>query len=232
MYNNVMAIIFSGFTGDRSGSMSSMGDAPSNCLFKWIDGQVNAKLSIGFMFLTTFDDVNELHMNNVKFSSISIDDDLREKCDKWMKPRNMTKLYDTAIGDLNRLISAKKAYVKNMPRMLKCLTPNIVMIWACLTDGFDNSSVNTSKDFRNKVLEAKKEGVECFFLAANQDAIVTGEQYGFDGRNSLTFSSSKSGINVAMESLRSVSYEVSQGFSPGFSQMQRSQSLTPPMVYH
>ena len=66
---------------------------------------------------------------------------------------NMTKLYDSAIADLDRLIQAKTDYEKNMPRVLRNIDPKIVIVWACMTDGADNESEATVEDFKNKVKE-------------------------------------------------------------------------------
>tara|TARA_B110000967_G_scaffold177816_1_gene192166 strand:- start:31 stop:603 length:573 start_codon:yes stop_codon:yes gene_type:complete len=146
-----------------------------------------------------------------------------------MEPRSMTKLYDSAINDLNRLIQAKTDYEENMPRSLKTLDPKIVIVWACMTDGNDNSSTNTMVDFKNKVKEAQDEhDIKCFFLGANQDAIMTGRQYGFQEGCSLTFGSSERCAGNALRSVTQVMRHASSGSKKvGFSESMRVSSAPP-----
>lgn len=222
-------IVFAGFTGDRSGSMSSMGDSPGEGLYTWIKGQVEGAAEnsqTGKLFVSTFDDKNEIRINNKSFDEIKVDDDFKTQCLGWMNPRGCTQLYDSAIGDLTRLMRAKEEFEANMAPMLRELDPKIVMIWACLTDGFDNSSMATVAQFREKVEEAKDAGVKCFFLAANQDAISTGAQYGFDAACSLTIGADRQTSGNALRCLSQVTQQVASGGDQfqGFTSMMRQSS--------
>ena len=223
-------IVFAGFTGDRSGSMTSMGDSPSEGLFNWIKDQVEGaeeNSQTVKLFVSTFDTENEIHYNNTSIDEIKVNAQLKNDCKSWMTPRGMTKLYDSAIGDLTRLMRAKEEFEANMAPMLRELDPKIVMIWACLTDGFDNSSMASVAQFRRKVEEAKAAGVKCFFLAANQDAISTGAQYGFDASCSMTIGSDRRTSANALRCLSQVTREVSQGVDDdflGFTSMMRQSS--------
>ena len=74
-----------------------------------------------------------------------------------------------------------------MPRSLRILIPKIVIVWACMTDGADNRLKHLWMILK-KVKEAQNvHDIKCFFLGANQDAVMTGQQYGFNARLSLTF---------------------------------------------
>tara|TARA_B100000513_G_C11890584_1_gene182204 strand:- start:658 stop:1488 length:831 start_codon:yes stop_codon:yes gene_type:complete len=231
-------IVFAGFTGDRSGSMTSMGDSPGNGLFNWIKDQVEGSQENSQtvkLFVSTFDDKNEVRYNNKSADDIKVDDDLQTQCETWMSPRGMTKLYDSAIADLTRLMRAKADFESNMSPMLRAIDPKIVMVWACLTDGFDNSSMASVAMFRQKVEEAKAAGVKCFFLAANQDAISTGEQYGFDAACSMTIGADRQTSGNALRCLSQVTQQVAQGDAnfQGFTSMMRQSSApasfsTPP----
>lgn len=222
-------IVFAGFTGDRSGSMTSMGESPSDGLFTWIkdqSDQASENSQTVKLFVSTFDTHNEIRYNNKSIDDIKVDDQLRADCKRWMLPRGMTKLYDSAIADLTRLMRAKDEFEANMAPMLREIDPKIVMVWACLTDGFDNSSISTVAMFRQKVEEAKAAGVKCFFLAANQDAISTGEQYGFDASCSMTIGADRHTSANAMRCLSQVTQQVSQGVDDfqGFTSMMRQSS--------
>jgi len=222
----VPGIVIAGFTGDRSGSMCQMGDAPSTGLFEWINDQKQSALDnaqVGKLFVSTFDTVHDVRMDcvNIADTDITID-----QCKKWMDPRGMTKLYDSAIADLDRLILAKEEYKKNMPNKLRQLDPKIVTVWACMTDGSDNKSDNTITDFKNKVKEAQdKHDITCFFLGANQDAVTTGVQYGFKPDNAITFGANEGCASSALRSASQTMRQVSTGSSnKGFTDNMRNLS--------
>ena len=228
--NQIPNIVIAGFTGDRSGSMCSMGNAPSKGLYSWITDQkksVEENSQTGKMFVSTFDSKHEIRIDGENISDVNV---TQEQCRNWMEPRSMTKLYDSAIADLTRLMRAKEEFEANMAPMLREIDPNIVMVWACLTDGFDNSSMSTVAMFRQKVEEAKAAGVKCFFLAANQDAISTGQQYGFDASCSMTIGADRQTSANAMRCLSQVTQQVSQGVDDfqGFTSMMRQRSAPPP----
>ena len=222
-------IVIAGFTGDRSGSMCSMKNAPSDGLFAWINDQkksVKDNSQVGKLFVSTFDDEHDVRIDGQNIADTNV---TLEQCREWMEPRSMTKLYDSAIDDLNRLIQAKTEYEQNMPRILKALDPKIVTVWACMTDGDDNLSTYTMVDFKNKVKEAQDEhDIKCFFLGANQDAIMTGRQYGFQENCSLTFGSSERCAGNAMRSVTQVMRQASSGSQEvGFSESMRVSSAPP-----
>jgi len=223
-------IVIAGFTGDRSGSMCSMNNAPSDGLFSWINDQkksIKDNSQVGKLFVSTFDDEHDIRIDGENITDVNV---TLEQCREWMKPRSMTKLYDSAIDDLERLIQAKTDYEKNMPRSLKALDPKIVIVWACMTDGADNSSVHKMEDFKNKVKEAQDvHDIKCFFLGANQDAVMTGQEYGFKQDCSLTFGSTAPCAGNAMRSVGQVMRQASSGSQEvGFTQSMRVSSAPPP----
>jgi hypothetical protein len=224
--NQLPNIVIAGFTGDRSGSMHSMEDAPSKGLFDWIIDQkksVKDNSQVGKFFVSTFDDEQDIRINgeNISETNVSL-----EQCKDWMLPRNMTKLYDSGIADLERLIQANEDYKRNMPRSLRGLDPKIIIVWACMTDGADNSSRHTMEDFKNKVKYAQDvHDIKCFFLGANQDAIMTGQKYGFSPDNSLTFGSSPDYASAAFRSASQAMRQVSSGQNDeGFTDSMRNLS--------
>ena len=81
-------------------------------------------------------------------------------------------------------------------------------------------------DFKKKVKEAQNvHDIKCFFLGANQDAVMTGQQYGFNARQSLTFGSDAVCAASALRSVTQVMREASQGSNDiGFTQTMRQSS--------
>lgn len=226
---NFPLFVFASFTGDRSGSMSSMIDgttnAPASGLYDFVTEQCKNSIIVGqecYISVTTFDDKMERVVNNVKSTKLNIS---YRDCVKWMTPRNSTKLYDTSIKCLNDLKKNSKIFEKSLSNESKRLNPKIVKIWALLTDGHDNASFAKSSDLHRTVTEARNEGVTCYFLAANQDACSVGENYGFSIDNSLTFDSTPEFAPRAMRAVtENVLRTTSLGVSTPFTQIQRQRS--------
>ena len=218
--------VFCGITVDRSGSMSNIHSTAAEGVFKCIEDQIQGAEEngqIGHLFLTTFDNhITKIH-DNTDFKDLDI-----KQTDvlAWMKPRGCTRLYDAAIQDLDNIMTAVKDYKAGLSAEVKNLNPTISTVWVCCTDGFDNDSNRTCEDFRKKVKEAKKAGVQCIFIAANQDAVLTGQQFGFDRGSAMTFGANNVG---AAQAFRSVSENLRQatcsGQSVSFTQAQRVSSL-------
>ena len=228
-------VIFACFTGDRSGSMCSMGASPAEGLYDWIKEQSSSALNNNqkaFLTVSTFDDKTELKMDNVPAKNVVIS---AEECRQWMFPRGMTRLFDTAIEDLERLQQAAQTYRENCAAAVKALNPKIVMIWALLTDGQHNIGHKSAADLHKAVTLARKNGVVCYFLAANQDACRAGATYGFAHECSLTFDSNPEYAGNAYKSLNTqMLHSASTGAPEPFSMLQRntssqsSQAFPPP----
>ena len=79
-------------------------------------------------------------------------------------------------------------------------------MFALQTDGYDNQSIlYNNEDLKKKIKELEEKGVISIFLASNQDAIKTGDSYGFSKENSLKLSSTNSA-----EAYRSLSQAASE----------------------
>ena len=70
------------------------------------------------------------------------------------------------------------------------------MIFAILTDGFENASRTfTRTDVRNRIEhQSSKYSWEFRFLAANQDAITTGRDFGLAAESCATFDATEAGV--------------------------------------
>lgn len=218
--------VFCGITVDRSGSMSNIHKTAAEGVFKCIKDQIDGaqeNSQIGRLFLTTFDDrIKKIH-NNTDFKSLDIT--IKDLL-KWMEPRGCTKLYDAAIEDLDNIMKSVEEYKEGLPSEVRKLNPKISIVWVCCTDGFDNSSDANCSDFRKKVKEAKKAGVQCIFIAANQDAVLTGQQFGFDKGSSMTFGANNVGAAQAFRSVsKNIRHASASGLSVPFTQAQRLSSL-------
>lgn len=222
---NVPMAIFSGFTGDRSGSMESMANQAADGLYEFIKSNASNAINQGqqgFISVTTFDDTAIVRLDNVPAKDIVIS---ARECRKWMKPEGCTRLYDTAIEDLARLQRREREWRANLPDHIKALNPETTIVWSLMTDGFNNASQFTAEDFRNAVQKARKNGVICYFLAANQDACATGERYGFSADQSITFDSTPATCSQAMRAVTTSALRCASGYSNvNFTQTMRQSS--------
>lgn len=216
--------VFTGFTGDRSGSMIAIYKESATGLYEWATDLIesaNENNQQGRMFITCFDTRADRRLDNVDFKNVNI---TQSDSLKWMEPRGSTRLYDTAIEDLDNIVSKAKEFKENLPRAIKMLNPEISIVWACCTDGYDNISLKTAEDLKNKVLWAREQGVKCFFLAANQDAVTTGKRYGFSEDTSLTYTADSSHSTMAFRSVSTNMRQASCGQEYSFTQNQRQSS--------
>ena len=224
--------IIAGFTGDRSGSMGDIDRAAAQGLYNWLEETCENAVKNsqqGKIFVTTFDNNPEKMIEGESIADVhkkivnnDIDSDF---CFDYMKARGSTRLYDTAIDDLDRIVQARDSLFESLPAKIRNLNPDIAMVWACCTDGFDNQSFSTRKQMREKILWARQKGVKCFFLAANQEAQIIGQEYGFDPDTSLTFGADVEHVDIAMRSVTQCMREASSGNDNYvFTQMMRQSS--------
>ena len=183
---------FMGSTWDRSGSMRDMNGTPGPALYDWVKDACDQARILGqncYLSVTTFDDQTERKLDNIHWKNVNISlNDARD----WTRPRGMTKLYDTAVADINRLRSKAENYRQNLPYAVRCLNPQIVIAWSLMTDGMDNhSGLCNQNSLADAVREAREAGCHCYFLAANCDGEQRGIDYGFDQNNSLTFTAER-----------------------------------------
>jgi hypothetical protein len=225
---------------DVSGSMSSMGTAVTEGMKAFLDQQQEDARSQNredntFWRHVTFESKADVVFSgpggsshgNLTNAQIDPND---------LSPRGCTRLIDTSIEELGKLRRKRSTLQKNLPTSAKRLGVRVQAFFTLLTDGLDNESKFLPRDLNCLLHQARKEGIVCTFLGANQDAVNAGKAYGFAPGNSLTFSScpvaqggaiSSAGIYQA---LRQTSANIGRavsgrgGDSVPFSQLQRTQS--------
>ena len=198
------------FCGDRSGSMSSMGDAPYKGLVEFIKDQKETlkKQNIkGSLTVCSFDnEMEEVYFKDIQKEKITDGDDYVD----IFKPRGTTRLLDTLVVQLYNQHKRVEEYKANLPRKLKCLDPEIYRIFAVITDGYDNESDSTVLDLNRAVRRATSEGTTCLFLGANQDAIQSASRYGFNASLSMNIGSTP---EMAYNAIKSCSQAVNRSIS-------------------
>ena len=211
------AIVGSAF--DRSGSMHNMQEQSAKALFDLVkSNKENAEKNNITMTLSasSFDDTTEKIFDNQNIKEISI---TMEESARLLKPRGCTRLYATAVEELQTLrVNFEK---------LKACHPECTATFLLMTDGMDNASENiTSRDLAEEVNAAKAEGIICLFTGADQEAISTGGSYGFDASHCLKMSSQhRSSAEAGFRSSSAAMLRAVTGDSTGFTQVERQASV-------
>lgn len=201
------------FVGDRSGSMNSMGNAPWKGMQEWANDQAAEAIRKGDdtrVTIVAFDDQVKRCVDSVavdEWENIS-DDDAKA----WMNPRGTTRLFDTAIEEL-----------QSLGQRMKTRGPSCKGVFALFTDGLDNQSKHSVKEMNVALRQAREASIECYFLAANQDAITSGVKYGFSADRCLTTGSDQ---NSATQGFRALSATVQRGGT--YTELERQQSAPHP----
>ena len=207
-------VVFMEYVVDRSGSMSSYGSGVVQQSNKLILEQREQAIKSGIptdFTLTTFDSIAEQpfsckDLRNAQLPSL-------EKLNNWMKPRNCTRLIDTALESIGTLMKkANKFKLKLGKEVTKLLDMNsIVMVFALFTDGHDNDSEFSSKHLNRQMKLFEKHGGVGMFLAANQDALNTGSNFGFSVERSLTVGSTGATASAALKGTSELMRSVTTG---------------------
>ena len=173
-------VVFAAYVGDCSGSMVNQKDASADGVYEWVKEMcsgVNNNNQEGFISVTFFDTNVFKRIENINMKDVEISmEDSRE----WSRPRGSTKLYDTAIMDINKLRKRIKSYKKSHP------TKKVSGVFQLFSDGYDNASIFSNVDLKCAIEDAKKEGIACIYLGIGQDAITIGQSYGFNVDQSLS----------------------------------------------
>ena len=213
------AIIGSAF--DRSGSMHNMQEQSAKALYELVkSNKENAEKNNITMTLSasSFDDHTEKIFDNQNVKEISI---TMEESARLLKPRGCTRLYATAVEELQALRENFQK-LKAIHSGEKCTATFFIM-----TDGMDNASGDiTSQDLADEVNAAKAEGIICLFTGADQEAISTGGSYGFDASHCLRMSSARrSSAEAGFRSSSAAMLRAVTGDSTGFTQLERQSSV-------
>ena len=156
-------VVFATYVGDRSGSMKNQEKASADGVYEWVKNMssgINNNNQEGYLSVTFFDSDYTKRIENESSKTVEISmSDARE----WSKPRGMTKLYDTAIMEVNLLRRRIKLY--------KILNPQSTVhgIFQLFSDGDDNKSIATVKFMNAAIQGARDEGITCYYLGIGQN---------------------------------------------------------------
>lgn len=169
---------------DRSGSMSSIDKAACAGINSFISDQQNVP--------------GDARVTHVLFDDHYQVPIVSQPIDTWMTlrtvgPRGMTALRDA----LGRTIEEQGKRIRRegwADLVVVCVT----------TDGQENHSRKYSpEDVRRLVSQATEAGWQFVFLAANQNAVVVGQSYGFKAEQSFNFDATAEGTTRGYSTMSS-----------------------------
>lgn len=150
---------------DRSGSMSSIQESTVQGFNDFLKEQQNSE-GEAFMTLVQFDDRYEMNYQSIPIKEVN-----PLISGETFVPRGSTGLFD-AIG-----------------KTIDELKTDRDVVFVIITDGHENASKTYKREAIFKMIDTlTKEGWKFLFLAANQDAIKSGESIGILASNSMTYS--------------------------------------------
>lgn len=226
-------ILFEG-TWDRSGSTANIYHAQMVGLQKCISDRREDAVKTGarcLVAITTFDDEAETFTSKWSGDGGEYADikDIPElfssvQMKNMLEPCGCTRLIDTAY---ERAISFEKKLKELQAELEGKDNDKIVAVFAISTDGMDNASKRDVRELNETVRRLRRAGVEMMFLAANQDAIATGKNFGFAESHAMTFGATPATAKAAFKGLSQVTRDASDGATAGFSESMRISSAPP-----
>ena len=192
---------------DRSGSMASIRDDMVGGLTTMLASQAEqpGRLTVD---IVTFDDQIEQQCTMADASTVTI----------TLDPRGSTALYD-AIGIATHTFGSTLAALPEDAR------PDTVQV-VVVTDGHENASREyTSETVKAIVTKQTNEyGWDFVFLGANQNAVLTGAELGFEADSSLSFRAAPGAVGNVNDSLSRYVTGVRSKRKIGFTAAERTAS--------
>jgi len=176
------------FILDQSTSMRLIESSTISGFNEFLKSQQEADGEANFT-LAKFDSLYEIVYDAVNVK------DVQPLSTKTFTPRGMTALLD-AIGRTIDATGQRLAAMAEEDRPEK-------VIFVILTDGEENMSKEYTKERISEMIKHQTETYswDFVFLAANQDAIQAGMQYGFQACNSMTFAANANGNSRVYSSM-------------------------------
>lgn len=169
---------------DRSGSMQSIKKDMEGGLATLLEEQM-AESGLLTVDLFTFDTQVERVCSIADPKSVSLQ----------IEPRGSTALYDAigiAVTEFGLTLAA-------MPEHARPETVQVIVV----TDGHENASVEYRGSVIKELVTKQKEEYkwDFVFLGANQDAVLSGVDLGFDAGSSMSFMPGAAGVDASAKSI-------------------------------
>lgn len=170
---------------DRSGSMEAIRSEAEGALNNFVKSQVSEP-GIATVSLVQFDNFYEEVYKSTPVGDVQ---------DYTLLPRGMTALND-AMGNAIIEFGEELAALDEADRPAH-------VIFIVVTDGLENASHEFTVGAVKRLVQQQENdyGWKFIFLAANQDAVLTGRGYGLRTNSSVTFNANKASVLASGEFL-------------------------------
>lgn len=149
-----------------------------------------------------------------------------------LKPRGSTRFNDTLIEEIEKLEKKKNDYLSSLAPAVKKLNPDVAIVLIAITDGQDNFSENGRCVAREKMISFRKNGGRAILMAANMDAEIIGEKYGFNPEKSITVhNSNEQAIESCYRAVSTMARNLSLGVDVAFTPVERASSQAIPVGF-
>jgi len=206
---------------DRSGSMASLLSGATAGVRHFLIEQKNRRDGT-YVECVTFDDVVEIPYSGPASQMLTAD---VEKCVHALTARGLTRLFDTAIEAIGRQTARLEKWRSSLSRSAAALHPTAAPIFFLLTDGHNNRGLADAPAFKRAVEKFKRDWkATMIFVAANMDAMSTGQQFGFSPETCLQMDHDAVHAEAAFRSATAATQRGASGAPPAIPQMDRAKS--------
>ena len=208
---------------DRSGSMAPLLPGATAGVRHFLTEQKNRRDGT-YVECVTFDDIVEIPYSGAADLMLTAD---VEKCTHALTARGWTRLYDTAIEAIGRQTARLEKWRAGLSPQIAALQPTAAPIFFLLTDGLNNRGLADVAAFKRAVEKFKRNWKPTMiFVAANMDAMSTGQQFGFAPETCLQMDHDAVHAEAAFRSATAAVYRGASGGVPDIPQLDREKSGT------
>ena len=208
---------------DRSGSMAPLLPGATAGVRHFLTEQKNRRDDT-YVECVTFDDIVEIPYSGVAERMLTED---IKKCTNALTARGLTRLFDTAIEAIKRQTVRLEKWRASLSPKIAALHPKAAPIFFLLTDGQNNRGIADAPAFRRVVEKFKRDWkATMIFVAANMDAMSTGQQFGFAPETCLQMDHDAVHAEAAFRSATAAVYRGASGGAPTIPQLDRQKSGT------
>lgn len=220
------------FVVDRSGSMHCVGNAMregvSELLQKHAKTATQNPSTKYHIRLVSFDDRATVLYDGDAKALLAEDGELNtdhlSKIYAGLVPRGRTRLIDTLIDEIKAQRERTVKWLSELPNAVRMLEPHQSLVFAALTDGMNNVGGDIHELIELMDVHQATQKASCQFIAANQDAIVTGTRFGFPASLCLQMDADPEHARAAMTCITDSALRTFTGELPDFSQVERTTS--------
>jgi hypothetical protein len=214
---------------DKSSSMLSFGNSTRDQLYNLIQDQIKLAEENKQEINISIKGFNQQSITYVDNKSVlSLKSTTKNDFGRWVCPDGMTRFNDTVIECVLEQEKRVNEYMKNLPYVVRDLSPKINQLMYIITDGYNNVGDSSVEDVHTVITEARKRSVICILLAANRDATELANECGMDEKIAMSMGNDPRTTELAMGFTNTMIRGISSGSSrPNtleFTELQRSSS--------